>query len=117
MRRVVASSAARVVLSFSDGSWTDDVSAQRLVLDVDGDRVTLSLELVPTSAAFSERIGKCHAIDFIQITKSRARKPLRRAFQQIENPDVNVMLLGRGRGAVYPATVVFGPDAITLNLG
>ncbi len=35
----------------------------------------------------------------------------------IDTPAFSVKLSAAGHNAVYPASVVFGPDAITLNLG
>lgn len=119
-------SAARIVLSFADGSWTDELSGERFGVRVDGDVITVTIELARRAGASAGAKAGAHLrrildprgiVDSIQISKPAIRKRVHKAFRAVENPQFLVALAANGKSVVYPASVHFGPDAITMSVG
>lgn len=123
--KVIRTSTARLRVCYSDGTWTHDLCGDQFALDIQGERVTLNIRLsgkpvakIPNARkAMREFLAKRHLMDSIQIGKKAICKVLGEALREAENPDVSVALTAGREGVTYPASVTFGPDAITLNLG
>ncbi|SRR6266849_1565591 len=111
----------KVVVSYADGSWTDRLAGRRVTLDIEAGTPTLTIELASRARAraaeVAEFLRKRNRVESVQIAKRAVRKRLRAMLLAIDTPAFSVKLSAAGHNAVYPASVVFGPDAITLNLG
>jgi hypothetical protein len=123
--KVIRKSTARLKVCYTDGSWTHDLYGDEFALDVQGERVTLNIRLSgkPDAKAANGRhavrefLAKRHLMDSIQIGKKAICRMVEETLRKAENPDVSVALSAGREGVTYPASVTFGPDAITLNLG
>jgi hypothetical protein len=109
MRKIIRKSAARLRVFYADGGWTHDLRGDKFAVDVQGERVMLIIDL--------PRHAPRPGVEAIQIAKAAVRESLREILQAIEAPEFCVALATRGKNVVYPASVVFGPDAVTLTLG
>lgn len=110
MRKIIRNAAARLRVFYAGGGWTHDLRGNRFALDVEGERVMLIIDLPAPREAQP-------AVEAIQIAKPAIRKSLKEVLQAIESPEFCVALAVGRRNQVYPASVVFGPDAVTLTLG
>ncbi len=125
VNKAIRKSTARLRVCYADGSWTHDLYGDLFDLDIQGERVTLNIRLsgkpdakvANARSAMREFLVKRHLMDSIQIGKKAVCKLLQEALRKAENPDVSVALSAGSEGVTYPASVTFGPDAITLNLG
>jgi hypothetical protein len=120
VQKVLCKSQAPVILSYLDGSWTDRLAGRRLTLGIDDGMATLTIELAaakPRATEVGEFLRKRNRVESVQIAKRAVGKRLRAMLLAVDLPVFSVKLSAAGRDVVYPASVVFGPDAVTLNLG
>jgi hypothetical protein len=116
---------ARLVVSYVGGDWTDKLAIGDYGLDDGGDSLMLTLEVGVRArnagnggpAALRELVRKRQRIEFIRIGKPAFVELLRRHTRMADNASLGVRLRAKGHEVLYPAAVVFGPDAITLHLG
>ena len=118
--------ARRMIVTYVDGTWTDNLAVERYGLHTGEEGLSLTIEVAPR-----ERIGKVRIarkalrdfvasrrkIDTIQIGKPTLKAQLRARVKALECAQIGVNLSANGHAVAYPAAVVFGPDAVTLNLG
>ena len=115
-----------MIVTYVDGTWTDHLAVGRyglrngaellLTIDVAG-RVNQDGKVGQGRAALREFASKRGKIDTIQLTKPQFMTQLRERMSKLECPRICVRLARNGNSVTYPAAVVFGPDAVTLNLG
>jgi hypothetical protein len=123
--RLLCKSAAPVILSYLDGTWTDRLAGKRMELGHHAGAAVLTIELAFASGRPSARakadvgafLRNCNRVESVQIAKRSVRKRLRALLHEAEVPRFSVRLSAAGRDVVYPASAYFGPDAVTLNLG
>lgn len=124
---VPASGAAgRLIVTYTDGTWTDNLAIRRYSLEPGAKELVLAIEVAPR-----ERPGKVHAaraalrefmanlgrIHTLQIGKPLLAAQLREQVRASENASFGVRLSVDGRGTAYPAGLAIGPDEVVLNLG
>lgn len=116
----------RLVVTYFDGSWTDNLCIAHYGMQNGRQGLTLSIEVQPRErprkvrvarAAFKDFVQKRLSIHTIQIGKPRFTSRLREKVRGLENSRFDLRLRANGVAVDYPAGVVFGPDEITLNLG
>jgi hypothetical protein len=116
----------RLTLAYADGSWTDRLAAQRLGVHTEGSRIELVIELVPRPGSHGKASAvraldflarERHLLDVIQIAPPRAASRLKAELRRTENVAIGLRLVTPDFEAVYPASVTFGPDAVTLSIG
>ncbi len=115
----------RVVVSYLDGTWSDRLQARRAWLETDPQACTIVIELVEhgrsTPAKKQEAVRhfvtRRNRVDSVLIHKARFAARLSACLKGHEGTQMGVRLVADGHEVLYPASVVFGPDAITLNLG
>jgi hypothetical protein len=125
VQTLVRNSTARLRIFYADGSWSHALSGERFALDIRGDGLTLEIHLSDgpgagepaAKGALREFLLKRHLVDSIQIGKTAIRRLLATALRRTEHPEVSVALRVAGKDFTYPASVIVGPDAVTLNLG
>ena len=119
-------SKGRLVVSYHDGTWTDNLSIAHYGVRVGAEGLTLRIEVEPRERvgkvrrarqALAEFLAKRNAIHTIQIGKPRIASDLRRGVSVQQRPRLDVRLCAGEVDVLYPATVVFGPDEVVLNLG
>jgi hypothetical protein len=110
MRKIIRNAEARLRVFYAGGGWTHNLHGNRFALDVEGERVMLIIEM-------PARRESQPAVEAIQIAKPAIRKSLKEVLQTIECPEFCVALAAGKRNQVYPASAVFGPEAVTLTLG
>ena len=117
-----------MVVTFVDGTWTDNLSITRYSLQHQREGLVLAMEVVPREARGKVRIArqalatlveKRLSIHTIQIGKPRFTSRLRERMRKLGCARLGLRLSAKGmvEGVSYPAGVVFNPDSITLNLG
>ncbi len=123
---VILGSARRMIVTYVDGSWTDNLAIERYGLRTGPDGLSLTIDVAPRERNGKVRIARQALRDFvarrakihtIQIGKPAFSSQLRACVKTLESAEIGVKLSANGHAVVYPAGVVFGPDAITLNLG
>ena len=116
----------RLVVTYFDGSWTDNLAIGDYGLRNNRDGITLRIEVEPrerpgkvrlANQALREFATKRLKIHTIQIGKPEFTAQLRSVVRGLENTRLGLQLCAEGVDVLYPAGVVFGPDEITLNLG
>lgn len=116
----------RLVVSYHDGSWTDNLSIANYGLLVGPGGLTLRIEVEPrvrvgkvrcARKALAEFVAKRNAIHTIQVGKPRFTSDLRREVRTLHRTRLDLRLCAGEVDVLYPATVVFGPDEVVLNLG
>ena len=122
----VVGSARRMIVTYFDGSWTDNLAIGRYGLHTGPQRVSLTIDVTARERAgkvgvarqaLRDFVSRRRKIDTIQIGKPMFRSQLRTHVKELHCAQIDVKLSARGQAVAYPAKVVFGPDAITLNLG
>jgi len=124
-RAFAPKSAPRVVVTYLDRTWTDQLAARRVELVTRGEALCLCIEVaarVPgkkgtRAEALRDFIAKRGRIDTIQIARRGLASLLRKRLRADEQGGLSVSLTADGFDCLYPTTVFFGPDAVTLNLG
>ena len=115
-----------MIVTFVDGSWTDNLSIGQYTLHEGSDGLTLTIEVEPRESrgkvrvarkALADLVDKRQSIHTIQIGKPQFTSRLWQRMRQRTGARLGLKLSVKGVGVAYPAGVVFGPDAITLNLG
>jgi len=115
-----------MVVAYVGGDWTDKLSVERYGLDFKGNELTLTLGVAPRESrakdaaarkAFGDFISRRARIESIQIGRRSFTEEVMQRARMAENADISVKLLANGHQVVYPAAIVFGPDAMTINLG
>jgi hypothetical protein len=118
--------ARRMVVTYVDGSWTDNLAIERYGLHTGPDGLSLTIDVAPRERVGKVRVARQALRDFvsrrrkihtIQIGKPKFSTQLRLRVTQFESPVIGVKLSANGHAVTYPAGIVFGPDATTLNLG
>ena len=116
----------RLVVTYFDGSWTDQLSIADYGVHNTREGLTLRIEVAPrerpgrtrlAQQALREFVAKRLAVQTIQVGKPGFVAHLRDVARVLEGPRLGVQLSANGVYAHYPAGLVFGPDEITLNLG
>ena len=116
----------RLVVTYFDGSWTDNLAIAQYGLRNNRDGITLRIEVQPrerpgkvrlAQQALRDFLSKRQAIHTIQIGKPEFTTQLKTVVRGLENTRLGLQLSADGVDVLYPAGVVFGPDEITLNLG
>jgi hypothetical protein len=120
-------SARRMIVTYVDGRWTDNLAIRRYDLAIDGNSLSLTIDVTQRQRNGKEQLAREAYRDFvarrrklhvIQIGKPTLRTQLRSHVKQLEGRSVEVRLSANGGPAVtYPAAIVIGPDEVTLNLG
>lgn len=122
----VSGSAGRLIVTYVDGSWTDNLAIARYVLESSAGELTLSIDLTPrerpgkirkSRAALREFVAKLGSVHTVQVGKPRFATHLRGKVRGLEHSQIGVRLRASGHAVTYPAGIAFGPDEITLNLG
>src|SRR5262249_5907837 len=120
---VAPKSAPRVVVTYVDRSWTDRLAAPVVDLRMEGEAVRLRIGLAARGKAPGQRdaldefTAKGGRVDTVQVARKRFAARLQAQLRLTEGSELSLELIAGGRAFLYPATVVFGPDAITFNLG
>lgn len=118
--------AGRLVVTYSDGSWTDNLAIERYRVDPGAKELVLSIEVVPrerpgkvraSRAAWQEFLLKLGRVHTLQIGKPLFAAQLRAQMRASEHASFGVKLSAEGRDAAYPADLAFGPDEVVLTLG
>jgi len=119
-------SKGRLVVTYFDGSWTDNLAiahygllkqSQGLTLQIDVESRERPGKVRVARLALADFVAKRLAIQTIQIGKPAFTTRLRQGFREQEDAKLGLKLRAEGTEVVYPAGVVFGPDEVTLNLG
>jgi hypothetical protein len=117
-------SEGRVVVTYFDGSWTDQLRVSRYGVRATTDGVAIRLEVEPrparkrgASAALAEFIAKREELHVIQIGTPRFASTLRSKLRTQENARLGLCVHAGTTKTSYPVAVVFGPDEVTLNVG
>lgn len=122
----VADSAGRLIVTYADGTWSDNLAISRYNLEPAQGELLLAIQVSPRErpgkvraarAALKELVAKLDRVHTLQVGKPLLRKRVRDQVCLLEQARMAVSLTAAGRTAVYPASPSFGPDAITLNLG
>ncbi len=116
----------RLIVTFTDGSWTDNLEIRdQRVLFVPPEMI-VCIEVAPRRRpakvhaaeealeAFVSNIDRLHTL---QIGKKALRKMLDQQIRAYDQALVAVRMNANGHERTYPASLVFGPDEVTLNLG
>ena len=123
---VVFGSARRIIVTYVDGSWTDNLAIERYGLHTSPDGFSLTIDVAPRERAGKVRLAREALRDFvsrrrkihtIQVGKPKLSSQLRAFVKALESSQIGVTLSAGGHAVAYPAGVVFGPDEVTLNLG
>lgn len=122
---VAPKSAPRIVVSYVDRTWTDRLAARRVELLTHAQEISFRIEIASRASknpragqdALREFVAKRGLVETLQIGKRSLAALLRERLRETEDAELSVHLTVNGQGVVYPASVVFGPDAITLTLG
>jgi hypothetical protein len=121
-----ADSAGRVIVTYRDGTWTDNLAVERYAVEPTARELVLTIEVIARERAGKVRearealrdfVAKVGRIDTIQIGKPLFVARVRGAVRGLEQATIGVRLSAPGAAAVYPAGVAIDPDAVTLNLG
>jgi hypothetical protein len=119
-------SAGRLIVTYMDGTWSDNLAVRRYAVEPGAGEVVLALEVVPRERPGKVRAARRALGDFVanlgrihtlQIGKPLFARQLRSEVRASENTAIGVRLTAGGRDAAYPAGLAFGPDEVTLNLG
>jgi hypothetical protein len=120
---IAPKSAPRVVVTYVDRSWTDRLAAPLVDLRMEGTGVRLRIGLAARGKASGERDAveefatKGGRVDTVQVARKRFAARLQAQLRLTEGSELSLELVAGKRTFLYPATVVFGPDAITFHLG
>lgn len=123
---VIDVSPCRLVITYADGTWTDNLAAEPYAVQSGRDGTTLTLNVVPrerprkvraVQLALAQFAAKRGTIDSILIGAPRFVSRFRACVRESESSEVCVRLALDGAEVVYPGAAVFGPDSITLHLG
>jgi hypothetical protein len=115
-----------MVVTYLDGTWTDNLAVERYRVEPSERELVLSLEVAARErvgkvrvarAALSEFVAKVGRIETIRIGKPAFAARLRGEVRGLEHAAIGVRVSANGAAAAYPAGVAFDPDAITLTLG
>jgi hypothetical protein len=118
--------ARRMVVMYRDGSWTDNLAVAHYGLDSGPPEMMLTIDVAARERAgkvraarraLREFIKKRRRIHSIQIGKPKVASQLHAWIKDLEQAQIGVKLCVEGSSVIYPAAVVFGPDAVTLDLG
>ena len=121
-----AGSAGRLIVTYLDGSWTDNLAVERYAVVPEAGELVLSIEVVPRERpgkvraarqALSDFVAKLGRVHTLQIGKPLFVTQVRNQVRGLEHSGIGVKLSANGRDAAYPAGLAFGPDEVTLNLG
>jgi hypothetical protein len=120
-------SARRMIVTYVDGGWTDNLAIRRYDLAVGEEGLLLTIDVSPRERVGKAKVAREAYRDFvvrrrklhvIQIGKPTLRTQLRKRMKQLENQHMEVRLSANGGPAVsYPVAIVLGPDEVILNLG
>jgi len=121
-------SARRMIVTYVDGRWTDNLAIKRYDLALDEDGLSLTIDVTPRKRigkvqlareAYRDFVARRRKLHVIQIGKPTLRTQLRKRMKQLENRGhMEVRLSANGGPAVtYPVAIVLGPDEVILNLG
>ncbi len=125
-KKKTAETPCRLVVTYVDGSCSDNLAAERCCLAQENDGLVLTIEVAPrvrpgkvraAHRAFRDFTEKMRGVHTIQIGKQRLVSELRGPIRESETSEIGVNLSARNASALYPAAVVFGPDELTLQLG
>ena len=119
-------SAGRLIVTYGDGIWTDNLSIERYLVEPRAHEVTVCIEVAPRErpgkvraarAALRQFVARLDRVHTLQIGKARFAEQLRDQVRAAEHANVGVRLLAEGRDVAYPAEVSFGPDEVVVTLG
>jgi len=122
-KAIAPKSAPRVVVTYVDRTWTDRLAAPLVDLRMEGDEVRLRIGLAARGKdsgqrdALEEFAAKGGKVDTLQMVRKRFAARLQAQLRLTEGSGLSLELVAGERSFLYPATVVFGPDAITFHLG
>ena len=124
--KAVVGSARRMIVTYVDGKWTDNLAVERYGLQNGAEGLTLVIDVAPRERTGKVRIARQALRDFvsrrrklhtIQIGKPLLKSQLRAFVKALDCAQIGVKLSAKGHAVAYPAGVVFDPDAVTLHLG
>ena len=116
----------RLIVTYSDGTWTDNLSVRKYSVDLQPHSVMLAIDVVAREAREKAELAKSAlsnlarrqlSVHTIQIGAPEIRSKLKGQMRRIESSRLELSLRGKGLEVTYPAGIVFGPDAVTLHLG
>jgi hypothetical protein len=116
---------ARMVVSYVGGDWTDKLALDDYGMEHGGEGLVLTLDVGVRArnannggpAALRAFVKNRARVEFIRIGKPAFVKQLRAHARMADDAALEVRLRAGGHDVLYPAAVVFGPDAATLHLG
>ena len=116
----------RLIVTYTNGTWSDnlEIRNQRVVLEapemvvcieVGSRRRPSKVRMAEEAlAGFVANIDRLHTL---QIGKKALRKMLDQRIRAFDQALVALRVSANGHERTYPASLVFGPDEVTLNLG
>ena len=123
---MASGTAGRLIVTYVDGSWTDNLAVERYVLEPGAGEVIVSIEVTArersgkvavSRQALREFVSKLQRVHTLQIGKPRIAEQLRSQVRGLEHAKLGVKLSAQGAAVTYHAGLAFGPDEVTLTLG
>ena len=118
--------AGRLIVTYVDGTWTDNLEIARYRLEQESGEMVLCIEVAPRKKpgkvraayrAMRDFVAKVDKVHTLQASRRTLGEPLRKHVLSLEHAAIGVRLSANGQDRVYPAGLVFGPDEVTVNLG
>ena len=119
-------SARRMIVTYVDGRWTDNLAIRRYDLELKDEGLSLTIDVTPRERigktkiareAYRDFVARRRKLHVIQIGKPTLRAQLRKRLKKLEDRRVEVRFSADGASVTYPAAIVLGPDEVILNLG
>jgi hypothetical protein len=118
--------AGRLIVTYVDGTWSDNLEIARYRLELEAGELVLTLEVAPRKRpgkvraahqALRDFVANVDRVHTLQARKRALGELLRRQVLTLEHAAIGVRLSANGHNRIYPAGLVFGPDEVTVNLG